>query len=375
MWQNRIVGEGLEDPEQLLANPHNWRIHPKFQQDVLKGVLAEVGWVQQCIVNVTTQHIVDGHLRVMLALERGESVPVVYVELTEDEEKKVLAALDSSATLATTDAEAFIALAADVQTTDPALNQMLALILDGLSIWQKPDPAPKLEAIAALRAKWNTDTGQVWQIPSLSVPNHTHLYAIGDSSEQDWRTLAGEPIELVCTDPPYDLDAPRTLAIIERLADRAVVLSSGKQPFTLTSLGWHFHFSMVWRRRVQRQKPSKKVPLGKHGLIILISKRGDLDWTRPENNFESVIELPPDEPEYEAKFFGQAKNHKLLVEMLRGFAYRVVGEPFAGTGSTLLACEVLRKRCVACERDADVAAIALERIADFGLTPVLMDAS
>src|SRR6266704_2927845 len=34
-WRNRIVGHGEEDPEQLLANPKNWRIHPKNQQDAL----------------------------------------------------------------------------------------------------------------------------------------------------------------------------------------------------------------------------------------------------------------------------------------------------------------------------------------------------
>ena len=32
VWRNRIVGEGVEAPDQLLANPQNWRTHPKFQQ-------------------------------------------------------------------------------------------------------------------------------------------------------------------------------------------------------------------------------------------------------------------------------------------------------------------------------------------------------
>jgi len=28
-WRSRIVGEGEEAPDQLLANPDNWRVHPK----------------------------------------------------------------------------------------------------------------------------------------------------------------------------------------------------------------------------------------------------------------------------------------------------------------------------------------------------------
>jgi hypothetical protein len=38
-WRNRITGSGQEAPDQLLANPANWRIHPKAQQDALAGAL------------------------------------------------------------------------------------------------------------------------------------------------------------------------------------------------------------------------------------------------------------------------------------------------------------------------------------------------
>lgn len=71
-WQNRIIGEGIEAPDQLLANPANWRIHPKPQQDALTSVLDTVGWVQRVIVNKRTGHIVDGHLRVEMAISRNE---------------------------------------------------------------------------------------------------------------------------------------------------------------------------------------------------------------------------------------------------------------------------------------------------------------
>lgn len=88
-WRNRIVGHGEEAPGQLLANPANWRLHPKEQQLALAGALSEVGWVAQVLVNRTTGHVVDGHLRVELAISRHEpSVPVVYVELSEDEERR-----------------------------------------------------------------------------------------------------------------------------------------------------------------------------------------------------------------------------------------------------------------------------------------------
>lgn len=67
-WRSRIVGTGEEAPDQLLANPRNWRIHPKAQQDALAGVLSEVGWVQNVIVNQRTGYVIDGHARVALAI-------------------------------------------------------------------------------------------------------------------------------------------------------------------------------------------------------------------------------------------------------------------------------------------------------------------
>jgi ParB-like chromosome segregation protein Spo0J len=81
-WRNRITGSGEEAPDQLLANPANWRIHPKAQQDALAGALDQVGWVQQVLVNRSSGFVVDGHARVALALSRGEpTVPVLYVDL------------------------------------------------------------------------------------------------------------------------------------------------------------------------------------------------------------------------------------------------------------------------------------------------------
>lgn len=125
-WRNRIVRHGEEEPDQLLANPANWRIHPKPQQDALAGVLDEVGWVQDVIVNQRTGHVVDGHLRVSLAITREEpTIPVVYVDLDEHEEKLVLATIDPLSAMAVTDAEQLAALLDDVSTGDAALQAML----------------------------------------------------------------------------------------------------------------------------------------------------------------------------------------------------------------------------------------------------------
>lgn len=126
-WESRIVGYGKEAPDQLLANPRNWRIHPKEQQDAVEAALGQVGWVKHVIVNKTTGHVVDGHLRVGLALRRGEQeVPVAYVELTEDEERAVIATLDPLAALAESDDEAYEALLGELNAPSEGNGQGLA---------------------------------------------------------------------------------------------------------------------------------------------------------------------------------------------------------------------------------------------------------
>lgn len=114
-WKNRIVGQGTEAPDQLLANPRNWRIHPKNQQAALEGELTAIGWVQQVLVNQRTGFVIDGHLRVALAISREEPlVPVLYVDLSEVEEARVLAALDPLAGMAVMDTAKMAELLAEV---------------------------------------------------------------------------------------------------------------------------------------------------------------------------------------------------------------------------------------------------------------------
>ena len=48
---NNIAGEGLEAPDNLLANPFNYRKHPKWQRDALLSQMKAVGWIQRVIVN------------------------------------------------------------------------------------------------------------------------------------------------------------------------------------------------------------------------------------------------------------------------------------------------------------------------------------
>ena len=124
--KNRIVGSGEEQLDQIMFNPRNWRIHPLSQQDALKGVLEEVGWVQQVIVNKRTGNLIDGHLRCQLAAREGATtIPVVYVDVSEEEEALVLATLDPIGAMAATDKQKLDELFADIQSENENVRKMM----------------------------------------------------------------------------------------------------------------------------------------------------------------------------------------------------------------------------------------------------------
>lgn len=126
-WRNRIVGEGEMPASQFTAHPQNWRRHSTEQQAVLEAILDRVGWIQRVLVSQRSGYVVDGHLRVMSALKRGDQTPIPYatVDLDPDEEALVLATYDPIAALAETDRAQLGDLLAGIRAEDAAIANLL----------------------------------------------------------------------------------------------------------------------------------------------------------------------------------------------------------------------------------------------------------
>ena len=134
-WQNRIVGHDSADPKTLTANDKNWRVHTPEQTRALAGAIGDIGFIRSVTVNRRTGRIIDGHLRVALAIEQGQaSIPVEYVDLTDAEEAEALATIDPLAELAGRDDDAFKKLLGMFDHHDEALDVILG---------QPGDPEPE----------------------------------------------------------------------------------------------------------------------------------------------------------------------------------------------------------------------------------------
>lgn len=127
-WTMSIVDfEPAVDPTTLDAHELNARRHPQYQRDALRGALSKVGWVDAVKVNSRTGKIVDGHARVEEALEAGVTVPVLWVDLDEDQERYVLATLDPIGALAVYDSEVLGDLLEDLTIDSAEIQAMLEL--------------------------------------------------------------------------------------------------------------------------------------------------------------------------------------------------------------------------------------------------------
>ncbi len=152
-WSNRIVGHGDMDPEQLLACPNNYRIHTQAQRAALKGAIGDLGFIRSVTITKDGM-VVDGHLRVALALSEGQqSIPVEIVDLNEDEVKEALLTLDPLSAMAAADKEKLDELLHDVPAFDLAVSAMLTDVAKNAGLdYGKAKPAKPPEQM--IKSEW-----------------------------------------------------------------------------------------------------------------------------------------------------------------------------------------------------------------------------
>ena len=408
-YKNRITGTGEEPLDQIMFNPRNWRIHPLHQQDALKGVLEEVGWVQQVIVNKRTGNLIDGHLRCQLAAREGnDSVPVVYVDLSDEEEALILSTLDPIAGMAVTDKEKLDDLFRSFNSDNEDVQKLIADIAEKehLEYGKKPieDVEPQIDKAEELRVKWGVETGQLWQLGE-------HRLICGDCTDKAVveRVMGGDRARLVWTDPPYGVNYGAKLEDANPMGYRVRMIENDNLPpaelevFIRSALknccdysmpggavyvacppgtplptliasfvgsGYTFHWGLIWLK--------DQLVLGrgdyhfKHENILYGWKEDAAHYFADDRKQTSVFEYPRPKSSEEHPTM---KPIDLMAHMIRNSSRvgDIVLEPFNGSGSTLLACEKEGRKCRAIEISPAYVAVSIQRWVDAtGGTPELL---
>jgi hypothetical protein len=124
--RDRVVELRRVRASELIASRRNWRTHPPAQRAALQGLLSEVGYADALIARETPDglELIDGHLRAETTPDM--EVPVLILDVTEEEADKILLSLDPIASMAESDRDALADLLARVESESPAVRNLFA---------------------------------------------------------------------------------------------------------------------------------------------------------------------------------------------------------------------------------------------------------
>ena len=115
---------------ELLPDERNWRRHPAGQVKAVRSVFRKIGIADAVIARETPEglRLVDGHLR--SDIDPDQVLPVLVVDLDEDESGIVLASLDPLAAMAERDNDALASLLQSLGREDEETASLLRSMHD-----------------------------------------------------------------------------------------------------------------------------------------------------------------------------------------------------------------------------------------------------
>ena len=389
---------------ELRANPKNWRRHPPSQEAALRGVLEDIGFADAVIARETDDglELIDGHLR--QEVMGDQVVPVLIVDVTEEEADKMLLTYDPLAMMAHADQDQLLHLLRDTQFESKAVNDMLEAVANGERLpmpdLTEPvdDPGPQIDRADELREKWQTERGQVWEVGR-------HRLMCGDcTSPEDVGgvLLAGEKPGLMVTDPPYGIDydpAWRVKAAQEgHLAYEATRIgevrnddrADWKQAWDCfpgdVLYAWHppGATSLVHARAIQDSGfmlraqiiwAKSHFPIGRgdyhlrHEPCWYAVRQGQAAHRTKDRTQTTLWQINLDK-NVEGGHSTQ-KPVECMARAIRNHTFPDVYDPFLGSGTTMVAAEQLGRICYGMEIEPKYVAVTLERMSGMGLEPKL----
>jgi DNA modification methylase len=380
--------------------------------------------------------LIDGHLRIKAAKRLGMTeVPVVLCDdLSEAEIKALRISINRMAELAEWDEELLMAelegLAAEGITMDDVGFDLDALEELGASVEPEGNPEadaePQIDKAEELRAKWGVEPGQLWELGD-------HRILCGDSTKKEDvdRALGGASPLLMVTDPPYgvEYDAswreeagigegaqgkvlnddradwqpawelfPGDVAYIWHagafspcVADSLIaadfqlrnLIIWAKDRLVISRGNYHHQHEPCWYA-VRKGKPAKFTEDRTQTTLF----KNIADVTRPDelvflakDKAKRVYAIRGDKstlwqipkPTKSETGHSTQKPIECMARPIRNHDSEYVYEPFSGSGTTIIACEKLKRKCRAIELNPAYVAVALQRWADAtGKTPKMV---
>ena len=337
--------------EKLRPYERNAKKHGAGQIEKLKASITEFGFLTPCLID-SEYNLIAGHGRVMAAKELGiETVPCVFIEgLTDEQRRAYILADNRLGELGEWDIDLVVGelieldeLGFDVELTGFDMPEELPEVIeDDFNESVVPDePRTKL--------------GDIWQLGN-------HRLICGDSTDVNVveRLMDGVKADMVMTDPPYGINAEKMtmgtgakdfyrgegwdserpdISIALTLADNVCIWGGNYFTDILPiSNDW-----LVWHKK-------------NDGLSF---SECELAWTNFDRNIRHI-----------SHHWGNEKKLHVTMKPVEVIAWaiqqvkeraEVIVDLFGGSGSTLIACEQLNRKCFMCELDEHYCDVIISR--------------
>lgn len=348
----------------LEPHPANWRGHPENQQAAMKGILDEVGWSAAL---VAYEHdgglrLIDGHLRA--GIDPDEEVPVLVLDVDDEEAAKLLVSLDPISAMAQADKEGLRALLDSVQVSDEGLGRMLADLARQAAPPKSEVTGPMVPPVAP-----KTKMGDMYALGA-------HRLLCGDATKaEDVAVLmGGEQADMVFTDPPYgveytggakkreplegdhigtDVYAASLVHLSDAAADHAALYlwyaDGHAAAAAAVAAGYVISAQIIWVKN-NAQFVSAAHYKGKHEPCFYAHRKGCSARWNGSNNEVTVWDVARNQVN---EFHPTQKPLELAVRALQNSSYSGDGvlDLFLGSGTTLLAAEQTDRKCFGMEID------------------------
>ncbi|MEI6132424.1 MAG: site-specific DNA-methyltransferase [Bacillota bacterium] len=354
------------------------------EYEKLKRSIEEFGYVEPVIWNKTTENVVGGHQRLKVLMESGETeIDCVVVELDKEREKalnvalnKVSGAWDNDKLMSLiTDLNA---ISFDVSLTGFDAAEIDALFKDSLKNGLKEDD---FDVEGELQKPAISKQGDVWLLGE-------HRLVCGDSTKPETFNVLmdGKKANLVVTDPPYNVNYKADAGTIQNdnmkdeafydflfaaFCNTANAMESDASIYmfhadteglnfrkAFSAAGFYLSGTCIWKKQslVLGRSPYQwqhepvlfgwKVK-GKHNWYTDRKQTTIWEFDRPGKNAVHPTMKPINLVAYPI--------------MNSSMSNCIVLDPFAGSGSTLIACDQTDRICYSIELDEKYCDVIVKR--------------
>jgi len=167
---------------ELSSNQQNLRRHPETQLNALRAIISEVGFASALVAYETPEGLVliDGHARVESAMP-DSLLPTLILDVDQVEAEKLLATMDTIASMAESDIDALSSLLDDLSFEEADLQKLASSLLEIEQLQIEEDSQGDRETLLALRPHEHYDYVVILARTSREWNNLCDILDIGEA--------------------------------------------------------------------------------------------------------------------------------------------------------------------------------------------------